>query len=254
MDSFILYTSQYPAIKSLSKSAKGELLEALYQYALSGKVPPFSQAETEMAFNFIRIRIDENNAKYLNICEKRRAAGRMGGRPRKEHSKDHKKANKPNAFSKSKAKQKKLTDTDTESISTDTLSEVSSDTSQKKQKKENAHEPSFSDVENISYDDQRQTTKNWEQWYMQIIKIFNEAVSANESSIRPVRTLSESRREALKVLWQKYHYSGKQFKQAFGNIARSNYCNGRTSDRRRPVDFDWLIREENFNRAYEGSL
>ena len=135
MDSFILYTSQYPAIKSLSKSAKGELLEALYQYALSGKVPPFSQAQTEMAFNFIRIRIDENNAKYLNVCEKRRAAGRMGGRPRKEHSKDHKKANKPNAFPKSKAKQKKLTDTNTESINTDTLSEVSEDTSQKNKKK-----------------------------------------------------------------------------------------------------------------------
>jgi hypothetical protein len=252
MESFILYTSQYPAIKSLSKSAKGELLEALYQYALTGKIMAFSNPETEMAFNFIRIRIDENDAKYLSVCEKRRAAGRKGGRPRKGNTKNQDKANKPNAFSKSKAKQKKLTDT--ESISTDTLSEVSSDTSQKKQKKENAHEPSFSDVENISYDDQRQTTKNWEQWYMQIIKIFNEAVSANESSIRPVRTLSESRREALKVLWQKYHYSGKQFKQAFGNIARSNYCNGRTSDRRRPVDFDWLIREENFNRAYEGSL
>ena len=254
MDSFILYTSQYPAIKSLSKSAKGELLEALYQYALTGEIPHFSLPETEMAFNFIRIRIDENNAKYMSVSEKRREAGRKGGRPRKVNAKNQEKANKPNAFSKSKAKQKKLTDTDTESISTDTLSEVSSDTSQKKQKKENAHEPSFSDVENISYDDQRQTTKNWEQWYMQIIKIFNEAVSANESSIRPVRTLSESRREALKVLWQKYHYSGKQFKQAFGNIARSNYCNGRTSDRRRPVDFDWLIREENFNRAYEGSL
>lgn len=263
MESFILYTSQYPAIKSLSKSAKGELLEALYQYALSGKVPPFSQAEIEMAFNFIRIRIDENNAKYLNVCEKRRAAGRKGGRPRKGNAKNQDKANKPNAFSKSKAKQKKLTDTDTESrsisinpdTSSDTLSsKVADATLQKKQKKENAHEPSFSDVENISYDGKRQTTKNWEQWYMQIIKIFNEAVLANESSIRPVRTLSESRREALKVLWQKYHYSGKQFKQAFGNIARSNYCNGRTSDRRRPVDFDWLIREENFNRAYEGSL
>ena len=256
-ESFILYTSQYSAIEKLSKTAKGELLDALYRYAMDGKQPAFSTQTTEMAFNFIRIRIDENNAKYQSICEKRKAAGRKGGRPRKynvEASAENQKANKPNAFSKSKAKQKKLTDTDTESISTDTLSEVSEDTSQKKQKKENAHEPSFSDVENISYDDQRQTTKNWEQWYMQIIKIFNEAVSANESSIRPVRTLSESRREALKVLWQKYHYSGKQFKQAFGNIARSNYCNGRTSDRGRPVDFDWLIREENFNRAYEGSL
>lgn len=252
MDSFILYSSQYPAIKSLSKSAKGELLEALYQYALSGNVPSFSQAQTEMAFNFIRIRIDENNAKYLNVCEKRRAAGRKGGRPRKEHGKDNEKANKPNAFSKSKAKQKNLTDT--ESINTDTLSEVSHDTSQKKQNKKNAHEADFPEIEKQSFDEERQATKNWEEWYMQILKLFNEAVSANESYIRPVKVVTDSRREALRLLWQKYRYTGKDFKQAFGNMARSNYCNGRTTDRRRPVDFDWLIREENFNRAYEGSL
>lgn len=263
MESFILYTSQYPAIKSLSKSAKGELLEALYQYALTGKIQSFSNPETEMAFNFIRIRIDENDAKYLSVCEKRRAAGRKGGRPRKGNPKNQEKANKPNAFSKSKAKQKKLTDTDTESrsisinpdTSSDTLeSKVADATLQKKQKKENAHEPDLPQVEQVSYDDQRQAVKNWELWYTQIIKIFNEAISANESAIRPVRTISESRRQALRLLWQKYHYNGNQFKQAFGNIARSNYCNGRTADRRRPVDFDWLIREENFNRAYEGSL
>ena len=256
MDSFILYTSQYPAIKSLSKPAKGELLEALYQYALTGEIPHFSLAETEMAFNFIRIRIDENNAKYMSVSEKRREAGRKGGRPRKVNAKNQEKANKPNAFSKSKAKQKKLTDTDTESRSISINPDTSTDTLEKKEKEKekNAQESDFPHVEQISYDEQRQAETNWEAWYMNVLKNFNEAISANGSAIRPVRTLSDTRRQALRLLWEKYHYSGKQFKQAFGNIARSNYCNGRTSDRRRPVDFDWLIREENFNRAYEGSL
>lgn len=250
MDSFILYTSQYPAIKSLSKSAKGELLEALYQYALSGKVPPFSQAETEMAFNFIRIRIDENNAKYLNVCEKRRAAGRMGGRPRKEHSKDHKKANKPNAFSKSKCKQKKLTDT--ESIYTDTLSEVVTTTSQKKEKEKKTREGDFSIDEN--FDDAKVSNEKWEHFYLSVLSLFNEALKAYASSIKAVRTLTDSRRTALHDLQTKYRYGGQGFKQAFRNVAMSNYCNGRTKDRQRPVDFDWLIKEENFTRAFEGSL
>lgn len=264
MESFILYTSQYSAIKGLSKSAKGELLEALYQYAITGEVPAFSQPQTEMAFNFIRIRIDENNSKYLSICEKRSAAGRKGGRPRKTKRQDVEKTNKANAFSKSKAKQKKLTDTDTESrsisinpdTSSDTLSSKVANTAtlQKKQKKQNAREPDVQEVEALSYNEQRTASENWEEWYNSILRLFNEAISANQSQIKPVRTLSQQRRNALRLLWQKYRYTGKQFKQAFGNMARSAYCNGGTPDRRRPVDFDWLIREQNFNRAYEGSL
>ena len=256
-ESFILYTSQYSAIEKLSKTAKGELLDALYRYAMDGKQPAFSSQTTEMAFNFIRIRIDENNAKYQSICEKRKAAGRKGGRPRKynvEASAENQKANKPNAFSKSKAKQKKLTDTDTESISnTDTLSKVEVSTLQKKQNKKNVRE-SAADISNLNYDDDSKQSKQWEDWYMNILRLFNKAVTSHGSAIKPVKMLSDNRRAALKLLYKKYSYTGEQFKQAFRNIALSNYCNGRTNDRRRPVDFDWLIREDNFNRALEGSL
>lgn len=264
-ESFILYTSQYSAIEKLSKTAKGELLDALYRYAMDGKQPAFSSQTTEMAFNFIRIRIDENNAKYQSICEKRKAAGRKGGRPRKynvEASAENKKANKPNAFSKSKAKQKKLTDTDTESrsisinpdTSSDTLSsKVADATLQKKQNKKNVRE-SADDISNLNYDDDSKQSKQWEDWYMNILQLFNKAVTSHGSAIKPVKMLSDNRRAALKLLYKKYSYTGEQFKQAFRNIALSNYCNGRTNDRRRPVDFDWLIREDNFNRALEGSL
>lgn len=254
-ESFILYTSQYSAIEKLSKTAKGELLDALYRYAMDGKQPSFTSQATEMAFNFIRIRIDENNAKYQSICEKRKAAGRKGGRPRKynvEASAESQKANKPNAFSKTKAKQKKLTDT--ESISnTDTLSKVEVSTLQKKQNKKNVRE-SAAEISNLNYDDDSKQSKQWEDWYMNILRLFNKAVTSHGSAIKPVKMLSDNRRASLRLLYKKYCYTGEQFKQAFRNIALSNYCNGRTNDRRRPVDFDWLIREDNFNRALEGSL
>lgn len=271
MDSFILYTSQYPAIESLSKTAKGELLDALYLYALEGKVPTFSQAQTEMAFNFIRIRIDENNSKYLTMCEKRRLAGRKGGRPskkkaeaEKEKQKVSEKANKPNAFLKSKAKQKKLTDTDTESSSiskntdtaSDTLYSKVADTAtlQKKQKTKKTRE-GVSETQNDSdYAADRKNIKDWEKWYKQILRLFNEAVRTYESTIRPVRTLSDSRRKALRLLATKYRYSWDDYKQAFRNMAISAYCNGRTERRKGAVDFDWLIKEPNFIRAFEGSL
>lgn len=267
MESFILYTSQYKSIQSLSKSDKGELLDALYAFAeTDGAVPlHFTHPQTEMAFSFISSRIDENNDKYLKLCEKRRAAGRKGGRPKKDSdttaSAEEEKAKKANGFSKKAKKQKKLADTDTESSSisyTDTASDTlcskvaDAATLQKKQKKARGEKTSGS--KQLPSDDGQQSAEKWEKWFLQVIGIFNHAVSQNDSAIRPVRTISDSRRQALQLLYSKYHYTADQFRQAFANIARSNYCNGRTPSRHRPVDFDWLIREENFNRAYEGSL
>lgn len=253
MDSFILYTSQYPAIQSLSKAQKGELLDALYLYARDGTVPHFDKPEVTMAFNFIRIRIDENQAKYVSISEKRRRSGRLGGRPKQIKQMDNTKANKANGYiesKKSKCKQKKLTDT--ESIYTDTLSEVVTTTSQKKEKEKKTREGDFSIDEN--FDDAKVSNEKWEHFYLSVLSLFNEALKAYASSIKAVRTLTDSRRTALHDLQTKYRYGGQGFKQAFRNVAMSNYCNGRTKDRQRPVDFDWLIKEENFTRAFEGSL
>jgi hypothetical protein len=44
-ESFVLYTGQYIAIKSLSLEAKGELLDALYRYVIDGTVPSFTTPE-----------------------------------------------------------------------------------------------------------------------------------------------------------------------------------------------------------------
>lgn len=261
MDSFILYTSQYKSIQSLSKADKGELLEALYAYASTDGdcSPSFTHPQTEMAYNFISSRIEENHDKYQKICEKRRVAGRKGGRPRKHQengcSTANEKAKKGNGFSEN---QKKLTDTDTESrsisinpdTSSDTLKKVEDESStlEKKEKKEKKKD--FFNFQN----NEVKKAESWEKWYRGVLALFNEAVSVYDSAIRPVRVLSPGRREALRALWSKYGYRAEDFKKAFHNMAVSKYCNGRTTDRRRPVDFDWLIRENNFTRAYEGSL
>lgn len=264
MDSFILYSSQYSSIQSLSKTDMGELLDALYRYALSDgqQLPKFTHPQTEMAFRFISSRIAENNSKYLAICEKRRIAGRKGGRPKKNAEAaditKQKKTNKPNGFRETKAKQKKLTDTDTESrsistspdTSSDTLSKVADESATLQQKQKNKNARDDKKTEN----DKTSVAQKWDQWYEAVMLIFNDAVHSYGSSIRPVRALSDSRRAALRLLYQKYSYTSEQFRQAFANAALSNYCNGRTADRHRPVDFDFIIRENNFNRAYEGSL
>lgn len=268
MDSFILYTSQYNSIKSLSKADKGELLDALYSFAASdGEChPKFAHPQTEMAYSFIVSRILENYAKYQHISTIRRNAGRMGGRPKRQLDEAEKtgaeKAKKANGFCEKAKKQKKPTVTDTESrsnstspvTSSDTLEKVADEsaTLQKKQKQKKAQVDS-EDFQGLNFEDEAAAKGDWEKWYAAVLRLFNEAVAACQSAIRPVKVLSQSRRESLRRL-ASLPYKPEDYKRAFHNMAVSPYCNGRTADRRRPVDFDWLIKEHNFNRAFEGSL
>ena len=55
---------------------------------------------TNMAFSFIKSRIDRDTAAYLEKIEKRREAGKLGGRPKtKDISQKQEKAKKANGFS-----------------------------------------------------------------------------------------------------------------------------------------------------------
>ena len=56
-----------------------------------------------MAFSFIQDRMDRDNAAYMEKCEKRREAGKLGGRPKTNASDENQtKAKKQMVFLKSK--------------------------------------------------------------------------------------------------------------------------------------------------------
>ena len=74
MNSFILFTSQHEAIKELSFEEKGQLLDAIFMLAKSGKRPEIGNKAVKIAFNFIAQGIEDNERKYLSICEKRKEA------------------------------------------------------------------------------------------------------------------------------------------------------------------------------------
>lgn len=77
-DSFILYTDNRKQVQMLTREQKGDLLDAIFAYA-DGDDPDDMDAVTEMAFSFIKDRIDRDAAKYEEICERRRENGRKGG-------------------------------------------------------------------------------------------------------------------------------------------------------------------------------
>lgn len=73
-DSFILYTAQYEALKELTVEQKGELLDCLFQYVITGIMPATNSESVRVAMNFLRIQIDMDSKKYATVCEKRREA------------------------------------------------------------------------------------------------------------------------------------------------------------------------------------
>lgn len=76
-DAFIFKKSWADALKKRSTAVQLEVYNAIVSYAVDGIIPQMSEI-AEVVFDFIRIEIDENNAKYEEVIKKRRAAGKKG--------------------------------------------------------------------------------------------------------------------------------------------------------------------------------
>lgn len=91
---FIVYCDMLNHIESLNMKQRGLLLTAML-CDQSGLELPQMDGGTRVAFSFIKSGMDRDTEKYNRIVEKRREAGKKGGRPPKdeESKKKQKKAN-----------------------------------------------------------------------------------------------------------------------------------------------------------------
>lgn len=106
-DSFVLYTDYLQHIRLLSPEEKGVLFEAILLYA-AGEEIPFLSPAAEMAFSFIKSRMDADAERYEKTCKARKEAGRLGGRPKTNGLPENQnKAKKANGFSDNQIKSKK---------------------------------------------------------------------------------------------------------------------------------------------------
>ena len=97
-NSFVIYTDYMVQIELLSLEQRGILLTAIMGYA-SGSELPEMDGMTKMAFSFIKARMDKDAEKYQQTVEKRREAGKLGGRPKADAiQKKQEKAKKANGF------------------------------------------------------------------------------------------------------------------------------------------------------------
>lgn len=106
-NSFVMYTDYMEQIKLLDMEQRGMLFTAIMQYA-SGDALLEMDGMTGMAFSFIKSKMDRDFEKYQQTVEKRKEAGKLGGRPKaKGFEEKQEKAKKANGFSEKQTKAKK---------------------------------------------------------------------------------------------------------------------------------------------------
>lgn len=79
-DSFVLYTSQYVAIKELEDEQLGRLFRALFEKQLGNEVVLTN--DIKIAFNFINNQMVVDNQKYKKKCETLKNNAKKGGAPK----------------------------------------------------------------------------------------------------------------------------------------------------------------------------
>ena len=105
--SFIMYCDYRQHLSILTDEERGRLLMALLDYGETGTEPHLDGAAM-MAFSFIASQMDRDAEKYAKTVQKRREAGKQGGRPKaKESTKKQTKAKKANGFTGKQTKAKK---------------------------------------------------------------------------------------------------------------------------------------------------
>lgn len=80
--SVVLYVEWAKPLASLSLEDKGRIFDAILQYTETDEAPLLDKPELDMAFAFIRLRLDADAQKWANVKEKRRSAGALGGKQR----------------------------------------------------------------------------------------------------------------------------------------------------------------------------
>lgn len=250
-DSFILYIAQYEALKELAIEQKGQLLDCLFQYAITGTMPAINNEAVRVAMNFLRIQIDMDSRKYEGVCEKRREAINKRWQADKK-TKENNSKQKNTKVNSNKQKNTSATDNDNDNDNVNDNGNVETNVSFSSlhtQTDTHAHEAGEEKEKNNNDPWQ---ADNEEAAFLLIMKYFNKCVHLYRSDIKPVRALTEDRRQKLRVILNKYQSA--HLRTAVSNAMQSDFLNGRTKRRKAAADFDWIMEEKHFVQCIENSL
>ena len=257
-DSFILYTAQYEALKELTVEQKGELLDCLFQYVITGIMPATNSESVRVAMNFLRIQIDMDSKKYATVCEKRREAINKRWQADKDGKVSTTKQ-KNTKVNKSISKNTNVTDNDNENEN-ENVNDNENDNDNGNVETNVSFSSLHTQTDTHAHEAGEEEKNNNDPWqadneeaaFLLIMRYFNKCVHLYRSDIKPVRALTEDRRQKLRVILNKYQSA--HLRTAVSNAMQSDFLNGRTKRRKAAADFDWIMEEKHFVQCIENSL
>lgn len=221
-EDFIFHLEYREQIDMLSTEQKGELLDALCDYAQTGEVQVELDPLTKMCFSIMRQRMDRDTENYEKKCERLRANGAKGGRPSKTEEE------KPNGFS-----ENQMVSDENQENQIDVVPDPDPVPDPDKDKRQ-------------THRDRAQTRKADPIDYQSIFDAYNSICT----SMPPVETFSESRKKAIRSMLRTR--SPDEVKQLFARAQASPFLTG-TNDTGWRASFDWIMNQSNAAKILEGN-
>jgi hypothetical protein len=205
---------------------------ALFDYAELGKEPELEGAAL-MAFSFIRAQMDRDMAKYAETVQKRREAGRQGGRPPKasENNEKQEEAKKPKAFPENQNEAKKP-DNDNDNV-TDNDTDNDTDIDNIPPNGGESPAPAAPPADRVPYSE--------------IVDMYHMICD----SYPKLRNISENRKKAIAARWKEYRQNLDTFRELFVRAEAFQFLKGK-NPRNWAADFNWLMNSENMAKVLEG--
>ena len=278
-DTFIFKKSWADALKKRSTVVQLEVYDAIVSYAVDGIVPEMSEI-AEVVFDFIRIEIDENNAKYEETVKKRREAGKRsaeskygkneevkpeelpvyeenGNKSNKCNNEQQKVTKATNANKTNKCYQKvtNVTDNDSDCVSVNILTDIKKEAISNeivKKEGELLSSPLVEEAEVIEDDvlDLIDASivahpKSERIDYARIVNLYRTiCVNGKEASLSDIRELNDDRKKKVKSRFGEMGKSYEKIGEVFHAVMESDFLVGK-NNRGWAADFDWIFQNKN---------
>ena len=237
--SMIFYASWKEAIKGLPDGVRLEVYEAAVDFAMTGNVPELS-AMAAMVFPFIRQDIERDMENYDRLCNRNRANGMKGGRPRK---------NPENPVGILETQQNPEKPTETQETQANPNEDISNDISLSSKEKNSLQSSKRKSAEADPIAAQKEEKTDVPD-FGKLASFFNDELQRNGSIIPTIRSIDGQRRSGTMARIREH---GKPaFAEAVKKAAASDFLNGK-NDRGWVADFDWIIKPNNFIKVLEGN-
>ena len=281
-DNFLMLKSWAKTISKLSDEDAGQLIKAIYSYQLAGELPAEGDLPygADIAFSAVLPFFEAAEANYQATCERNKANGQNGGRPKKDDQNDRidnpegvlelvepemstrfkrnpKETQKnPLGFSENQKKPTRFFEkpTETQTQKTETQKnpiekEIEIDIEKEKEiykEKEKGEEKAAPPPKRSEKEKETAQARAAPCPFSQILTLYNDICV----SLPKIRDISGKRKIAVAARWHD-NSDLDTFRQLFEAAEKSDFLKGK-NNRKWVAGFDWLMTPTFFDRTLEG--